>query len=831
MTQITPLSYKINLQPDLNTFRFSGQVDITLNADEKADQVCLNILDLAIWKCELKNGEEAVPCSFSVNPQQQEMTVVFPEPLEGRIVLAIDYVGEINNKMAGFYRSVYRSDGQEKIMVLTQFQESDARRALPCLDHPVHKATFDLAMTIDEHLTAISNCPVVQETTLENQKKRVVFEQTPRMSTYLLFFSLGEFEFVHDPGRVLVRLACLPGQTPHSAFGLKFGRKSLEYCENYYDIPFPLPKVDLIAISDFAFGAMENWGAITFRENLLLHYEGITSRSGEENITSVIAHEMAHQWFGNLVTPADWKYLWLNESFATYFGYGVVDHYFPEWDMWDRFMEGQTKPALERDAMHQTFPIELPGGEHVIINASTAPIIYNKGGSILRQIKGFIGETAFRDGLRAYLKKFAYACASSRHLWETLEEVSGKPVTRIMKSWIEQPGYPVIEAENRGKVLVLSQRRFTYLPENWEQTWSVPLVVDFYLQNGETRRQTVLLEDARTEITLEDDVACYKINANQTGFLRVRYKSKDNLQALGERVAQKALSAQDRWGLQNDLYAFVKSGDMTIEEYLDFLIFYQDEDACLPLTSITGNLHHARLVFEGGQRKKTCQFSKAFLERVLSEIGCEPEKDEQPAISMLRDQVLSQAVVLGVDEAEKFALEKFHALLAGTPVHADIARSVMISGALKGSKKAFEWFQGKFSASESEHERMNILAALGAIEEPSLMEPIREFVLQQVPDRNRFVPIVAMGGNPAVLDSLWDWFIRDLDIFETFHPMLFERVITGMIPLGGLGREAQVRAFFDNYLKKNPKPADATNMALELMDINSRMRKGGDSRN
>ncbi len=825
MTNITPVNYQIHLEPDLDTFRFSGRVEITMKTEQAVDQVCLNVLELAIWECLLKTGDDTVSCSFSVDPKQQEMTVTFPQPVEGEIVLDIDYTGKINNKMAGFYRSVYQSDGREKFMALTQFQESDARRAVPCFDHPAFKATFDLVMVIDDHLTAISNCPIREETDLENGKKSVIFEQTPHMSTYLLFFSVGEFEFVEDRGKVAVRVACMPGRTDYTSFGMAFGRKSLEYCEAYYDIPFPLPKVDLIAISDFAFGAMENWGAITFRENLLLHYPGITSKSGEEGITSVIAHEMAHQWFGNLVTPSDWVYLWLNESFATYFGYGVVDHYYPEWDMWDRFMESQTKTSMERDAMHQTFPIELPGGEHVIINASTAPIIYNKGGSILRHIKGYIGEEAFRDGLRVYLKKFAYACASSRDLWETLELVSGKPVTRMMKSWVEQPGYPVIEVEKQNNGLVLTQRRFTYLPETWNQKWSVPVTVDFYLKNGDVRRQTLLIEDSRTTVSLEDDVDFYKINGDQTGFFRVRYGSREDLMNLSKQVQKKILSAQDRWGIQNDLYAFVKSKDVSLEDYLAFLQFYEDEDAFLPLTSITGNLHHAHLVFEGKRREAIAALGKSIMEGVLSRIGYDPQENERPTLSMLRDQVLLQAALYGVTTAETFALEKFERLRKGDPIHPDIARSVMLIGAMQGDNATLDWFKSKFKSSESEHERMNVLVALGYFQDKSLMEPVREFVLKKVPDRNRFVPITAMGSNTAVTDSLWDWFIRDLEVFETFHPMLFERVITGIVPFGGLGREEEVKSFFDDYLKKNKAPKDVVMMALELMAIHARMRK------
>jgi tricorn protease interacting factor F2/3 len=299
-------------------------------------------------------------------------------------------------------------------MAVTQFEESDARRAFPCMDHPARKATFDITIDIDPNLVAISNGAVKDQELLDNGKLRVTFEQTPKMSTYLVFFGVGEFEFIHDEKDDRVRVATLQGMQKFAHFGAELGRKSLEFSESYYGIAYPLPKMDLIAIPDFAFGAMENWGAITFRENLLLHYPEVTSKSGEERIFEVIAHEIAHQWFGNLVTPSDWRYLWLNESFATFFGFGVVDHYCPQWDTWQQFLYSQTGSALTRDALHETFAIEIPGGEHVVINASTAPIIYNKGGSILRQIQGYIGDDNFRKGLQHYLKTYAYGCAASK---------------------------------------------------------------------------------------------------------------------------------------------------------------------------------------------------------------------------------------------------------------------------------------------------------------------------------------------------------------------------------------------------------------------------------
>ena len=319
MQEITPINYRIHLKPDLANFTFTGTAEILLDAQQSVEEIALNLLELAIWRCRvLKNGV-SVNCAFNVDPAKEELRILLPEPLAGNIKLTIEYQGLINDKMAGFYRSQYSYQDQTKYIAVTQFEESDARRAFPCIDHPARKATFDIEIDIDPELMAISNGAVKEKKVLANGKMRITFEQTPKMSTYLVFFGIGEFEFTPDKKDKRVRVATLPGMQKFARFGADLGRKSLEFSESYYGIAYPLPKMDLIAIPDFAFGAMENWGAITFRENLLLHYPDVTSKSGEERIFEVVAHEIAHQWFGNLVTPSDWRYLWLNESFATFF--------------------------------------------------------------------------------------------------------------------------------------------------------------------------------------------------------------------------------------------------------------------------------------------------------------------------------------------------------------------------------------------------------------------------------------------------------------------------------------------------------------------------------
>jgi len=824
MNDLQPLNYKIHLEPDLQRFQFSGTTEIVIDAPEKVDEIPLNALDLAVWGCQVKVDGTFRDSPFSVDAKKEELRVYLPDPMTGKIELKIDYVGEINNKMAGFYRSKYVARGKEKYMAVTQFEESDARRAFPCFDHPVKKATFDVEIVAGRGLVAISNGPVIKETPVEDGRTLITFQQTPKMSTYLLFFAVGEFTFIEDPGEVLVRVATIPGMKKYGRFGLKFGRKSLEFSEAYYDIKYPLPKLDLIAIADFAAGAMENWGAITFRENLLLHFPAVTSKAGRERICEVIAHEMAHQWFGNLVTPSDWKYLWLNESFATYFGSGVVDHYYPEWDVWDQFLHGQTGSSLERDSLWETFPIEIPGGEHVVINASTAPIIYSKGGSILRQVEGYVGHDNFKEGLRVYLKKHEYACASSHHLWDALEGVSEKPISKMMKSWIEQPGFPIVEVNREEDRLILTQKRFTYLPRDSEQEWQIPVAIKIFDNHGGSKVVKTLLDLKRTVIDIGPDVAGYKVNEGQTGFYRVKYKEKGNLEELGRRVADNGFSREDRWGLQNDLYALVKKGDIPLDEYLDFISSYSNEKAFLPLISIASNLFHAFLVMEGSKRERVASVGRGLVERVFEDIGYEPRPDEKHSLSILREPLIWDAVMYGSENVKAFALDQFSSLVAGKKIHPDIVKSVMQIGAWNGDDETFEWFDRSLGSSGSEHERMNILTALGCFGKRDLIEKTLNYVLTNVPDRNKFIPIGILGANPQAIPLMWEWYRDHVEPLEQFHPVHYERVIAAIVPLSGIGKEEEVRGFFDDYMQQKEKARGVIKLSLEKLEINSRMR-------
>jgi len=826
MNAIKPENYALLIRPDLSDFSFSAEVTIRLTASEPVSNLKLNAAELAVWNCRVLIDGQFEECPFLLYPSREIIRIDFPKEMEGVVIVKIDYEGKINDRMAGFYRSRYVEGGEDKYIAVTQFQESDARRAMPCMDNPLNKATFDIEMVVDEKLKAISNEVPIEEKKVGDGKRLIKFRRTPRMSTYLVFMGAGDFDYLRNSDDPRVSVVTIPNQTQYGDFGVDFGQKALEYCEQYFQIPYPLPKMDLIAVPDFAFGAMENWGAITFRENLLLFYPGTTSKAGEQRICEVIAHEIVHQWFGNLVTPSDWKYLWLNESFATYFAYRVVDHYYPDWDTWGQFLTGQTDAALSRDQLRDTQPIEIQGDGQVMINVSTAPIIYSKGGSILRQVEGYIGEEAFRTGLNHYLKHYAYSNAASEDLWKAFETVSEKPVVGMMKNWVEQAGYPVVEVKKNHNSLILTQNRFTCIPGSFDQTWLIPISVRFFYKDGNSGRIDMLMDEKTARIDLDDRVMAYKINDEQTGFYRVKYLDDENLRMLGELINGKKLSSQDRWGIQNDLFAMVKAGNMDSGEYVRFLLHFAHEDAFLPLTSIASNLYQAFIILKGSKREEIKNFGAEFFANVLMRIGFDPSPEEPVTTSILRDQVLWHGYVYGWGEAEAFGRDRFSRLLKGESIHPDIMKAVLQIGARTHESEALEWMKKRFGISESEHERMNLLAGLSCFRESKLIHKALDFALNEVPSRNKFMPMTAMGANQYAEPFLWDWFVENISELEKMHLLHFERVITGITPIAGIEKAPEVRGFLENYMVKSSRSKDAVMMALEKLEINIGMRNG-----
>lgn len=826
MSNYKPEHYFVHLEPDLNTFKVNGYTEIKIKAEELVKEITLHAHEIAIWSVSVKKNGKEEKRKFSLDPSKQELSVNLQGEV-GEFTLRIEFISLINEQLVGLYRSKYEQDGETKYLATTQFEEEHARQVFPCFDHPSYKTTFDVEMVIDKQYSAIANTRIKEEKEQDGGKKLVVFKTSPKMCTYLLYFGIGDFEYIESSSDTIrYRIATTPGKTQYAEYALDFGRKSVEYGEQYSGIPFPIDKMDQIAVSDFAFGAMENYGAITYRENLLLVYPGITSKAGIERIAEVIAHEVAHQWFGNLVSPADWKYIWLNESFATLFGYAITDHYHPEWEIFEGFLAYDVDEAFERDSLIETFPIELPGkGEKVKITAATAPIIYSKGGAILQMINGYLSDDKFKKGIATFLDKFKFDIAESADCWQAFEEGTGEPIAEMMKTWVFQPGYPFITVERNDDVLTLNQKRFSFLSNNSKDIWMIPLTVSFYDDNKLLSTEKYVFKRASMTLRMPPEATSFKFNYEQSGFYKVKYP-KENLHALGKLVKKKILSPRDRFGLHNDMYSFVRSGDYSVDDYLDFLEYYQTEDDYLPLIAMSSNLVHIYKVVESRRERVSGIGFNAFSE-VLKNIGYEPKEGESNKTSNLRSALLMSSFLFNDEGVAAFGLQKFEEYMNGEKVNPDILASTMRIG-LTQKPEAFTWLTNKHEDAEtSEPEKINILAALGHIEEEDLLKNVFEYTLEKVPDRNKIYPVMFLGQNIKAADSglMWKWYQENIKKLEKLHPMHYERVITSVIGLGGLERYDEMKDFFTKYMDEHPDARDTIKMTLERLEINLKLRK------
>ena len=456
-------NYSLDLDINSENYTYTCYEVIKFNGDE--EKLILNSVNLKIKKIRLNNSIK----NYKEFAQNQEIIV------DGIItkdsVAEIDFSGKIPEELQGFYLAKTK-DGN---MFTTQFESTGARRFFPCIDNPSYKATFDITVRIDSDLDAISNMPVESQENISG-KKVVKFMQTPVMSTYLLYLGIGKFDekSINFDGNKKLILAAQKGHLTESDYPLEIGKKAIEFYRNYFGIDYPLPKEHLIAVPEFAAGAMENWGAITFRE-IFLNISPSTGASVKKAVGEVIAHELAHQWFGDLVTMNWWDDLWLNESFATFMSYKAMNKLEPDYDMFADFLVSETAGALEGDSLVNSHPIEVEVKHPDDISQIFDEISYGKGGSILRMINAFVTDEVFRKGLHLYLENFKYKNAGGSDLWEFIAKVSDRPVRKVMESFIQNIGYPIVEIMEDNGTLKLNQYRFLLNGKKQNVQWKIPL--------------------------------------------------------------------------------------------------------------------------------------------------------------------------------------------------------------------------------------------------------------------------------------------------------------------------------------------------------------------
>jgi puromycin-sensitive aminopeptidase len=575
-----PSHYQIRLRPDLEAASFTGEVLVDFTLSEPTSALVLNAIELEIHQCEIDGNaashqlDEASERLFIRADSDRADSALAAGPHQVRIT----FTGILNDRLRGFYRSTYKdADGNERVIATTQMQSTDCRRAFPCWDEPDFKATFAVTLEIETGLLAVSNSPEIASDRIRVEDGKeltaITFDTTMVMSTYLVAFVVGPLEATEpiDVDGIPMRIIHVPGKGHLTGFGADVGAYCLKWFQDYYKIPYPGQKVDLLALPDFAAGAMENLGCITFRENLLLVDPTTATQNERQLVADVVAHELAHMWFGDLVTMSWWNGIWLNEAFATFMELAACDAYRPDWGRWTTFGL-ERSVAFEVDALSSTRPVEFEVQSPADCEGMFDVLTYQKGGALLRMLEQYLGVEEFRTGVNHYLTVHSYANTETADLWDALEATSGAPVREMMDSWIWQPGFPLIHAHRDGAVLHLSQTRFGYSPEvrNDPTTWVVPLAV----RNGDNEIK-VLLNAGSTTINLTDPELPVIVNAGGNGFYRVAYSEELRSRLRGPVLQQ--LSTLERYNLVDDAWNSLLAGDLSAIELLEFLEGFGEE--------------------------------------------------------------------------------------------------------------------------------------------------------------------------------------------------------------------------------------------------------------
>jgi aminopeptidase N len=561
---VRPESYTLSLTPDLKAATFSGVETIELTIAEPTKRITLNAAEIAFQSVSVAADGKRQTGAVSLDAEKEQATLSFPEKLPvGKATLSISYTGILNDKLRGFYLS----KTARRNYAVSQFESTDARRAFPSFDEPALKATFDVSLVVDAGDTAISNGPIVSDTPGPIAGKHTLkFLATPRMSTYLVAFLVGDFQCsAGESDGVAIRVCSTPDKVALTPFSVEFASKVLHYYNNYFGIPYPLKKLDLIALPDFEAGAMENFGAITYRETDLLLDEKTASVGAKRRVAVVVAHEMAHQWFGDLVTMQWWDNLWLNEGFATWMENKAVAAQYPEWKM-EQIVASDAGDTLNLDAQPTTRPIRAKADTPEEIDQMFDGIAYGKAGAVLQSVENYLGEETFRQGVHNYLAAHLYANATAEDFWGAQTANSHKPVDRIMESLVVQPGVPLLTfGEPANGTVPVSQRRFFVSPNihgGEKQKWTLPVCF-----KTETGQDCQVLTPA--DSSLKIPAGRFFANAGGNGYYRSAYPA--SVYASLVAGVESSLTPVERISLIGDEWAEVRADMAPVGDYLDLV--------------------------------------------------------------------------------------------------------------------------------------------------------------------------------------------------------------------------------------------------------------------
>ncbi len=786
--------YDVTLDIDFAKRKYAGEEKIYLTGT--ANEFILNSADPVIDYVAL-DGKKV---SLSKGSRKDEFKL--KAKFSGKNIIHVKFHADVSTSLMGLY-SAKASDGSE--MFTTQFESTGARHAFPCRDDPGWKAAFNLTLKVPKALDAISNMPEAS-VKISGEKKTIKFKKTPRMSTYLLYIGIGKFESKESSyGSKKVILSGLRKNLDSTDFPLTLGKQSLEFFDRYFGIKYALPKMHLISVPEFGAGAMENWGAITFREVALLVNKS-TSGIVRKRVAAVIAHEIAHMWFGDLVTMKWWNDLWLNESFATFMMYKVVEHYYPEWNIIGEMLRGRASGAFRDDSLENTHPIDVEVKDPEKVAQIFDQISYGKGGMILRMIERYAGYEEFRRGIHDYLKKFSYSNATGKDLWKSVEKASGKPVSRVMGAWISEPGYPYIEVRSKGGKINLRQKRFFLDGRSAEKVWPVPLTV-----MREKSEEALLFDKKEIDIDAKGFV---KLNVETSGFYRVLYDS-----ALYENLLsrQNKMSYLDRWGVVSDLHAFMVSGRLDLAKFLSYLGKFSHESDATVVEEISAALQHLNMVDPGN--KKISEAARNFYSDQLKRLGS-AKKNESINDTILRG-ALSFELVRYDDAFAAQLAKKFGEIEKEVP---DMRGAIAVAEAVHNGnvKKIIE----KYGKLKSDEDRVKLIVAMGFLPGEKNVRAVEKLIDEgRIKKQDTISYYVYMSMLPENRDLAFemmpDIVKRLSEIYTgTASP---RRYIFQVVPFTGIGRAGKAKT----VLAKLSTPLIDKGIAqgLEALSINEKLLK------
>jgi aminopeptidase N len=765
-----PENYKLAFTPDLEKAAFEGDETISIRVLKPTSEITLNAADLDFHDVTVTSGGNTQKAKITPEKDKEMVVLSVEKPLSaGLAAVRIAYAGVLNNEMRGLYLG---KDGEGRKYAASQFEATDARRAFPSFDEPAYKATFDITVVADKGHTAISNSQVASDTPGPGDKHTVRFATTPKMSSYLAALVVGNFEYIEgEADGIPIRVYSTPGKKEMGKFALETAEHVLSYYDKYFNIKYPYGKLDLIGIPDFSAGAMENTGCITFREVLLQVDEKEGSVDLKKTVASVIAHEMAHQWFGDLVTMNWWDDIWLNEGFATWMASKPIEAWKPEWnfDLDDVSLTGGT---LNTDSLANTRPIHQAANTPAQIQELFDGIAYGKAASVLRMLEAYLGEQTFRAGVNAYIQKHQYANATADDFWDAQAKTSKKPVDQIMPTFVKQAGVPIInlklQCSGNSTAVTLDQRRYYVDREKFQQPndqlWQVPLC----LKSSTGTQKCELLTKRQETFMLPGCSTWVLANAAATGYYRDGYEP-NAVRALAT-DAESKLSPAERISLQADIWASIRVGREPVGDYLAFAQGLEGDRNRAVVQDVLGRLGYiGQYLLTDSDREQFRAWMRAYLTPMLRDVGWEPKAGESDEQRTLRARLFNS---LGYDARDPEVLAQARkladkALDDPASVDRQMAGGAITLAALNGDQAFYDRLMAALKNTKSQEDYYNYFFALAQFQEPKLQQRTLDYAVSpDVRSQDALGLVTSVMGTPDGEKLAWDFVLSHWDAVQ-----------------------------------------------------------------